>query len=77
MIGFISWLLGVLLSIPISNFLYNILSQALFKTGGKAVITTDGFIIWFVIALVLTAIASLAPARRAVRMTVRDVLAYE
>jgi putative ABC transport system permease protein len=77
MIGLISWLLGVLLSIPISNFLYNILSQALFQTEGKAVITQDGFIIWFVIALVLSAIASLAPARRAVRMTVRDVLAYE
>jgi putative ABC transport system permease protein len=76
-IGFISWLLGVLLSIPISNFLYNILSQALFQTEGKAVITTDGFLIWFVIAMLLSAVASLIPARRAVRMTVRDVLAYE
>jgi len=77
LIGFISWALGALLAFPITSVLYNILSQALFQTEGKAVITQDGFIIWLVVAVILSAVASLVPAQGAARMTVRDVLAYE
>ena len=36
-----------------------------------------GMLAWLMVALVLSAIASLLPARNAVRLTVRDVLAYE
>jgi putative ABC transport system permease protein len=77
MIGLISWALGALASFPISQVLYDILSRALFQTEGKAVITQDGFIIWLVVAVIMSAVASLAPARGAARMTIRDVLAYE
>jgi putative ABC transport system permease protein len=34
-------------------------------------------LVWLGIVLVLSALASLLPARNAVRLTVRDVLAYE
>jgi putative ABC transport system permease protein len=37
----------------------------------------DGFLIWLVLVLVLSALASVLPARRASRLTVREVLAYE
>ena len=77
LIGLISWALGALAAFPISQVLYDILSRALFQTEGKAVITQDGFIIWLIIAVSLSAIASLLPARSASRTTVRDVLAYE
>jgi putative ABC transport system permease protein len=77
LIGSISWGLGALLAFPITSVLYNILSQALFQAEGTAVMTWDGFIIWLVTAVILSAIASLVPARGAARMTVRDVLAYE
>ncbi len=77
LIGFISWVLGVLAATPITNLLYDILSRAIFQTEGVAVMTWDGFIIWLVLAVVLSAIACLIPARNAARMTVRDVLAYE
>ena len=36
-----------------------------------------GIAIWLVVVLVLAAVASAVPARRAVRLAVRDVLAYE
>ena len=36
-----------------------------------------GAILWLVVVLVLAAVASAVPARRAVRLAVRDVLAYE
>ena len=34
-------------------------------------------IIWFFVLLVLAVVASLGPARGAVRLTIREVLAYE
>ena len=77
LIGFISWLLGTLAALPITNLLYDILSRAIFQTEGTAAMTWDGFIIWLVLAVFLSAIACLVPARSAARMTVRDVLAYE
>jgi putative ABC transport system permease protein len=36
-----------------------------------------GLLLWFVLSLLLAVAASLLPARRAMRLTVRDVLAYE
>jgi putative ABC transport system permease protein len=77
LVGFISWALGALAAFPISQALYDILSRALFQTEGKAVITQDGFLTWLILAVILSGIASLLPARSASRMTVRDVLAYE
>jgi putative ABC transport system permease protein len=77
LIGIISWGLSALLAVPISQVLYNILSQALFQTPGQAVVTPDGFVIWFIIAVILSAFASWLPARNAVRLTVREILAYE
>ena len=76
-IGFISWMLGALAALPITKVLYDILSRALFQTEGTAVVTRDGFVLWLIVALFLSAIACLVPARGAARMTVRDVLAYE
>jgi putative ABC transport system permease protein len=76
-IGFISWILGALAAFPITKVLYDILSRAIFQTEGTAVITRDGFILWLMVAIFLSAIACFMPARGAARMTVRDVLAYE
>ena len=39
--------------------------------------STTGLLLWFGLALVLAIVASAFPARRAMRLTVRDVLAYE
>jgi len=37
----------------------------------------QGLLIWLAFVLVISALASLIPARSAVRLTIRDVLAYE
>ena len=39
--------------------------------------STTGLLLWFGLLLVLAIVASAFPARRAMRLTVRDVLAYE
>ena len=43
----------------------------------KFVFSPQGLSIWLVVVLVLSALASLIPARNAVHLTIRDVLAYE
>jgi len=40
-------------------------------------ITWQGFVIWLVVVVLLSAIASVVPARSAARLTIREVLAYE
>jgi putative ABC transport system permease protein len=76
-IGMISWLFGALLSFPISVLLSNIISLAIFSTPIDLVFTFQGFAIWLVLVLILSAGASVLPARNAARLTIREVLAYE
>ncbi len=41
------------------------------------VFSYDGISLWLAIVLVLSAVASMLPARNASRLTVRETLAYE
>ncbi len=77
LIGVFSYILAVLLSFPITSVLSNIISQAMFNSPANFAFTTNGFIIWLVVVLALSAFASVIPARSAARMTIREVLAYE
>jgi len=76
-IGMISWCLAWLLSYPISYLLLMIISQAMFSAPVPLAFTLDGVAIWMVVVLVLSALASILPARNAARLTIREVLAYE
>jgi putative ABC transport system permease protein len=76
-IGMISFGLAVLLSIPFTYLLSTIVSLAVFETPIKVVFTYSGYAIWLGLVLVLSALASILPARSAARLTIREVLAYE
>jgi putative ABC transport system permease protein len=76
-IGIISWLLAIPLSIPFSFGFGSILGQAFLDNSLVFVFTATGPLIWLLIIVVISVIASLLPARRAVRMSVRETLAYE
>jgi putative ABC transport system permease protein len=52
-------------------------SLAVFQTPITVVFTYTGYAIWLGLVLVLSAIASILPARNAARLTIREVLAYE
>jgi len=73
----ISWVMGVGLSILIAPVLSDQLGLALIKIPLQYRYAVLGAGIWFFILLGIAAVASLAPARDAVRLTVREVLAYE
>lgn len=77
LIGIISWILGCLLSFPISTWLNNILSRALFDAPSVLSITPAGFFIWLGLVVLLSVSASVLPARNAAHLTIREVLSYE
>jgi putative ABC transport system permease protein len=77
LIGLMSWLLGSLLAFPISKLLSDSITQAIFGAPSQLGVTATGFIIWLVAVVVLSAFASILPARNATRLTIREVLAYE
>jgi putative ABC transport system permease protein len=76
-IGGISWLLGALLSFPITYLLSSIISSAIFQSQIAVHFTFTGFLIWLLVVLVLSVVASILPARNAAQLTIREVLAYE
>ena len=76
-IGMLSWALSILVAIPMTLALDNALGQSLVKLPLVYTTSVVGIAIWLAVVLVLAAVASALPARRAVRLAVHDVLAYE
>jgi putative ABC transport system permease protein len=76
-IGSISFVLAVVLSVPFTYLLSTIVSLAVFQTPIDVVFTYVGYAIWLGLVLVLSTVASILPARNAARLTIREVLAYE
>jgi putative ABC transport system permease protein len=76
-IGIITWVLAIGLSFPISNILLDIIGETM--TGSTVVLTFNfyGVIFWLGIVIVLSILSSILPARKAVRLTINEVLAYE
>jgi putative ABC transport system permease protein len=77
LIGVMSWILGVLLSFPISSAMSNAINLALFGAPASFKVSPTGYLLWLAIVLVLAALASVGPARNATRLTIREVLSYE
>ncbi len=76
-IGTMSFMLAIILSIPFTYLLSTIVSLAVFETPIKVVFTYLGYAIWFGLVLILSVVGSILPARNAARLTIREVLAYE
>jgi putative ABC transport system permease protein len=76
-IGAISFVLAIVLSIPFTYLLSYIVSVAVFETPITVVFTYLGYAIWFGLVLILSVLGSILPARNAASLTIREVLAYE
>jgi putative ABC transport system permease protein len=76
-IGLLSGALGTLLSVPIGRLLSYGVGKAFLGAEIKHVYSWLGVGLWLVVAAVVSAAASLWPARRASRISVREALAYE
>ena len=76
-IGLLSWLMGSLLAIPMSQGLNAAVGSAMMGVPLTYAYSMPGLWLWLVVVLILSALASFIPARNASRLTVREVLAYE
>jgi putative ABC transport system permease protein len=77
LIGVISWIVGTLLSIPFSMLLSDVVGNAFLRAPLSYTFAVSGAALWLMIVIVLAVLASILPAWKASRLTVRDVLAYE
>jgi putative ABC transport system permease protein len=76
-IGLLSWVVGALISLPVSTFLSEQVGLALIDVPLAYRYSLVSAVVWFFVLLGVAVIASLGPARDAVRLTIREVLAYE
>jgi putative ABC transport system permease protein len=70
-------LFGSLLALPLSKLLSDAVGQVMSGAPLSFRFSMAGVWLWLAIALLLSTLASLIPARKASRLTVREVLAYE
>ncbi len=76
-VGLISWLFGAILSAPSGFALAAAVVGAVFHTGLTYRYSFVGLASWLGIVVLIGVMSSLAPARNAVLLTVREVLDYE
>lgn len=76
-IGALSWAVGVLFSYPTARLIGDAIGLSLLKMPLVFRYNTVGAVIWLFALLVIAAVASLGPARKAAQLTVHEVLAYE
>ncbi|MCP4543898.1 MAG: FtsX-like permease family protein [Chloroflexi bacterium] len=77
LVGLLSWLLAVPLSYPSAMAFANAVGDTLLLVPLEFSYSTDGVFLWLGIVAVLSTLASLWPALRATRVSIREALAYE
>ncbi|MRR12715.1 FtsX-like permease family protein, partial [bacterium] len=75
-VGAIAWVLGALLSYPLSVWLVRLLTTAIGVPLSYSY-SWAGMTAWLAVMLVISGLASMAPAFRASQVSVRDAIAYE
>ncbi|HMQ35588.1 MAG TPA: FtsX-like permease family protein, partial [Chloroflexaceae bacterium] len=76
-IALLAWLVGTMVSVPLSYGMCYGFGLALLNSPLILTYALPAVAIWLAGVLVIAVVASLLPARAAVRLTVREVLAYE
>ena len=76
-IGVLAWLIGAILSLPLSAVLSNLLGQVFVQRPLAFSPSLAGLGTWLAVVIVLSVLGSLGPAWRASRIAVREVLGYE
>jgi putative ABC transport system permease protein len=77
LLGVLSWLLAVPLSYPGAMAFNNLVGDTLFQIPLDFDYSIAGVVLWLIVVVVLSAVASLWPALSATQVSVREALAYE
>lgn len=76
-IGVMSIFIAVVLALVFSTFMGRFIGNMSFRTPLSLIFSELAFVIWVVIILVGSYLATLYPSRRAIRLTTREALSYE
>jgi putative ABC transport system permease protein len=74
--GLFSWVVAVPLSFALGQYMAKTLGQVMFSANLDSRYNYSAVLIWLVIVVVISTLASILPARSATRISVRDSLAY-
>ena len=74
--GLFSWLIIVPISMVLGKVLSDALGQAMFNANLAYQYNVTAVIVWLVVILIVSTLASIIPARSATSISVRDSLAY-
>ncbi len=76
-IGILSWFFGLILAFPLSKFLDDAIGLTFIHVPLEYRFSISGVLLWLILVIILSAIASFLPAQNASRFSVRETLAYE
>jgi len=76
-VGLMSWVFATLLSAPVGRVLAGAVVESVLKAQANFQYSVVGVIVWLAIVVVIGILSSLGPARKAVSLSVREVLDYE
>jgi putative ABC transport system permease protein len=76
-VGLISWVLAAIFAYPIGRILSTLVGNSLLENPLSYQYAFNGAIAWLVAILTIATFASIFPAWRAARLSVRQTLAYE
>jgi putative ABC transport system permease protein len=77
LVGVLSWLLAAPLSYPGARVFSGVIGNTLLELPLDFRYSLGGGVLWLVVVVVISALASLWPALRATQVSVREALAYE
>ncbi len=77
LVGVLSWLIGTFLASLVGRALSDAVGMVFFRIPLSYTFSRGGALIWLVLVIVLSTLASVVPARNAARLSVREALAYE
>ncbi|MBI5031102.1 MAG: FtsX-like permease family protein [Chloroflexi bacterium] len=77
LIAILSWVGSVILAFPLSQVLSDVVGNSFVNNPLDFTFSISGSMLWLALVILLAALASFMPARRASNLTVREVLAYE
>ena len=76
-VGLMSWVFATLLSAPVGRVLAGAVVESVLKAQANFQYSVIGVFVWLAIVVVIGILSSLGPARKAVSLSVREVLDYE
>ena len=76
LIGLLSWVVGVPLAYPLGKVIGQIVGRVTMNITLTYIVSMTGVLLWLGLVIVISAVASYAPAQQAANLSVRQVLAY-